>query len=152
MSDNEKECNEQNIDERHELNSYILRTMRDIQKDFQKYGEDLASVKTSQTDLVIPKLLSMETKIDNLDKKIRGNGKPGMEDRLRCLEMDVNKHDKSLYDKDDGVVTIVNQGKYSLKAATITIGALGSFVGFILAMLASPIFGFIKSIFCKVSN
>jgi hypothetical protein len=80
----------------------------------------------------------MSNKIDSLDKKIRGNGVPGIDDRLSHVEEDVKKHKTSLYDKDSGVVPFVAKSKWSFHLMAIMMGATGSILTLIALFATTP--------------
>ena len=134
-------------EERRDLNKFLFKEIIGLRQDVQKVSSQVTLVEINQTSVVMPKIEAMTKSMENLDKKIRGNGVPGYDQRIDGLEKSCECHSKSLYDKDDGVVPYVRKTKLSVKLISVGAGAVGAVLGVIFAFLATPIGEMVCKIF-----
>ena len=139
------------LGERRELNRFLFRQITAMRNEIQFLGTKTTSIETNQTCVVMPNLNKLAEKIDNLDKRIRGNGKPGYDQRIDCLEKTVKEHEDDLNNKEDGVIPYIIETKtekrVSFHWATIVAGVVGSALTILAAFLITPIGTLVCNIF-----
>ena len=127
------------VDERRELNQFLFREIRATRNDMQLMMAQMTALQTNQTCVVMPKLESLTISMESLDKKIRGNGKPGFEERFNHIERGLGRHETSLYDREIGVVPFCIERKISFKTTAWIVGGIGTISGTVIALLATPV-------------
>lgn len=106
----------------------------------------LNSVQNALDMSVSPRLDGLYKKTDKLELCINGNGKKGLDDRLKDVEGSVHRignqvrdHDRDLNDPEKGIKTFVLEKKIAMRYIVLVGSITGSVASIIATLLTSPL-------------
>jgi hypothetical protein len=153
-SEEVSKCDRDIDTDRREMNTFLFRTMTDMQSDVRSLVCKMTAFEISQNEVIIPRLDGLHDKITELDKRIRGNGKIGLEGRIQKVENNIDnilsgvtRIEDDMYNEEKGVIPYITKNRIKTKIFICASTALGTTLGLMASFLSTPVWVWVAAFF-----